>query len=330
MKKIIWLILIVILLYWGYTNWLKPDPAPVLNLPVDSSADIEWRTYTNNSYANFSLQYPSDWEIKNDTNQTQLLSPDGKDAVVVYLQRVPHTGGDDTQTTTTVNGHPALVIQSSIGTIPIKYTIFTLENGEKLEISGYGRIYDEMVSTLVIDSDQPANESENSEENLEENDEVSTDDSTVAEDNEEELSPDNSGNQNPPPAKISGPEDIRLFFSKSGENECNIVYGLNKPIDDRYGTDEINALIALLGGLTAEERTAGYFTSLPDGTRLRKLTITSDGVATADFNAPLNSGGGSCSMAARRAQITQTLLQFPDVNTVIITVDGDEETALQP
>jgi hypothetical protein len=63
---------------------------------------------------------------------------------------------------------------------------------------------------------------------------------------------------------------------------------------------------------------------------LRKLTIT-DGVATADFSGEMQAyGGGSLRVTLIRQQITQTLMQFPTVNEVVIAIEGETESVLQP
>ncbi|PIP22172.1 MAG: hypothetical protein COX38_02115, partial [Candidatus Nealsonbacteria bacterium CG23_combo_of_CG06-09_8_20_14_all_39_25] len=40
--------------------------------------------------------------------------------------------------------------------------------------------------------------------------------------------------------------------------------------------------------------------------------------------------GGSCKVSAIRAQITQTLKQFPTVDEVVISINGRTEDILQP
>jgi len=63
---------------------------------------------------------------------------------------------------------------------------------------------------------------------------------------------------------------------------------------------------------------------------LRKLTIQ-DGVATADFSREIEAyGGGSLRVSLLRQQIVQTLKQFPTVKQVVIAVEGETETVLQP
>jgi spore germination protein GerM len=90
------------------------------------------------------------------------------------------------------------------------------------------------------------------------------------------------------------------------------------------------ALNELLYGLSWDEANAGYFNSINQGVKINSLNIV-DGVARADFDKRMDEAmGGSCRVAAIRAQITQTLMQFPTVKSVVISVDGNSEEALQP
>jgi spore germination protein GerM len=59
--------------------------------------------------------------------------------------------------------------------------------------------------------------------------------------------------------------------------------------------------------------------------------VIQNGVATADFSRELRAyGGGSARVQAIRAQITQTLLQFPQVRDVRLTIEGQAEGVLEP
>ncbi len=94
------------------------------------------------------------------------------------------------------------------------------------------------------------------------------------------------------------------------------------------------ALEALLRGATEEEINQGFVSNINSGVRIQKLTIdpsADGGVAKVDFDEQLEfQVGGSCRVAAIRAQITQTLKQFPTVNEVIISINGRTEDILQP
>ncbi len=90
------------------------------------------------------------------------------------------------------------------------------------------------------------------------------------------------------------------------------------------------ALEQLLAGPTSEEQAEGYRTSLPAGVTIKRLEIT-DGVAKADFSPALERGvGGSCRVTAIRAQLEQTLRQFPTVTSVVISINNRTEDILQP
>jgi len=90
------------------------------------------------------------------------------------------------------------------------------------------------------------------------------------------------------------------------------------------------ALEALLRGATQEEINNGFVSNINLGTRVQKLTIE-NGVVKVDFDEQLEfQVGGSCRVAAIRAQITETLKQFPTVDSVIISINGRTENILQP
>jgi spore germination protein GerM len=63
---------------------------------------------------------------------------------------------------------------------------------------------------------------------------------------------------------------------------------------------------------------------------LRSLTLT-DGIALADFSKEMAAYGGESQRASRiHAQITRTLLEFPAVRDVRITIDGQRDRLLEP
>ena len=103
------------------------------------------------------------------------------------------------------------------------------------------------------------------------------------------------------------------------------------PVDRRIAeTSAVGraAVSELLKGPTDAERLEGFTTAIPPGASLASLVI-SGRLATANFSA-LNPPGGSCAVAAVRAQIDNTLLQFDTVDEIVIKVDGNADTALQP
>ncbi|GAG64263.1 unnamed protein product [marine sediment metagenome] len=87
---------------------------------------------------------------------------------------------------------------------------------------------------------------------------------------------------------------------------------------------------ALLRGATQEEIDQGFVSNINSGVRIQSLTIENS-IAKIDFDEQLGfQVGGSCRVAAIWAQITETLKQFPSVDSIIISINGRTEDILQP
>lgn len=120
--------------------------------------------------------------------------------------------------------------------------------------------------------------------------------------------------------------DVLVFFSNKGECE-NVT--LTKRIISETVTPARSALEQLLMGPTKLEKSEGFRTNINSGVKINSLVID-NGVAKVDFSKELETTGGSCRVSAIRAQITKTLQQFRTVRDVIISINGDSETILQP
>jgi immunoglobulin-like protein involved in spore germination/sporulation and spore germination protein len=124
---------------------------------------------------------------------------------------------------------------------------------------------------------------------------------------------------------------VKVFFSNNKLDpaiSCTKVFPIVRPI---IKTKEVGfvSLFELLRGVLPGE-SSDYYTSIPKGTQINSLVLR-DGTAYADFNYALEyNGGGSCHVQAVRAQIEQTLLQFPTIKKVVITVNGRGGDVLQP
>jgi len=147
--------------------------------------------------------------------------------------------------------------------------------------------------------------------------------------------PENNREFNLPIRFVEGPQDkmqVKVFFNNSKldpEFSCNKVSLVLREIPKTEGVARA-ALEELLKGPTEEEKAEGYFTSINQGVIIQSLIIE-NGVAKVDFDEQLGyQVGGSCKVAAIRAEITQTLRQFPTVKNVIISIDGRTEDILQP
>jgi hypothetical protein len=126
---------------------------------------------------------------------------------------------------------------------------------------------------------------------------------------------------------------IKVYFNNDKmdpEISCNKVFAAEREIlkIEAIGTAVVNEL---LNGPTQAEKDQGFFTNINSGVRLLSLNVDENGTAYADFDKQLETGiGGSCKVAAIRAQITETLKQFPTVKNVVISIDGRTEDILQP
>lgn len=128
-------------------------------------------------------------------------------------------------------------------------------------------------------------------------------------------------------------EEYKLFFGNEDFNsriaDCEDlfpVYRYGKGVEDIIN----NSLTELLKGPSQTEQEQGYYTSLNSGVRLLGIRMES-GTVFADFSWELEEDvAGSCQTLAIRAQINETLLQFEGVVKVVILVEGNPESVLQP
>lgn len=124
-----------------------------------------------------------------------------------------------------------------------------------------------------------------------------------------------------------------VYFSNSKldpEVSCLKVFSVSRPI----GNKELSlqkAIENLLQGPTEKDRENGYFTNIPENVRVNKIERI--GISTrVDLSNDIEVGmGGSCRVAAVRAQIIKTVLAFDrSIRSVVISVEGEVESALQP
>ncbi|NUM25434.1 MAG: GerMN domain-containing protein [Candidatus Buchananbacteria bacterium] len=126
---------------------------------------------------------------------------------------------------------------------------------------------------------------------------------------------------------------VKVFFTNIKEDpevkDCSKVYPTVREI--QFDVNPIaGALDQLLAGTTEEEMKNGFVDSLPEDVKVQKIELK-DGVLNVDFDQALQAGvGGSCRVTAIRSQITETLKQFDTVKQVVISIDGETETILQP
>ena len=126
---------------------------------------------------------------------------------------------------------------------------------------------------------------------------------------------------------------VKVFFNNSNldpEISCNKVFPVDRAIAATQAPARTVLELLLAGNLTDEEKADGFTTSINPGVKIQQLTIE-NGIAKVDFSEELEKAvGGSCRVSAIRAQIIETLKQFPSVDEVIISINGRTEDILQP
>lgn len=126
---------------------------------------------------------------------------------------------------------------------------------------------------------------------------------------------------------------VTVFFGNTIKDpevlDCSRVFSVTRTIPKTQAIARA-ALNELLAGPTAQEAQAGYTTSINSGVEIQSLVIE-DATAKVDFTPRLDEDmGGSCRVTAIRSQITETLKQFPTVDDVVISIDGETDLILQP
>jgi Spore germination protein len=129
---------------------------------------------------------------------------------------------------------------------------------------------------------------------------------------------------------LEGDKEISVYFLNIESQEEELVE-VKRTIPYEPGISiHFAAINQLLNGPTEDESERGIFSMINPGTVVYDLTIE-DGVAIVDFNEKLQEGvAGSASVMAIRNQIERTLLQFDDINEVVISINGESEEILQP
>jgi spore germination protein GerM len=127
---------------------------------------------------------------------------------------------------------------------------------------------------------------------------------------------------------------LKIYFGNSEfekENQdCTQTYPVKRNISSNTKNPQRTALDMLLEGPTFTEKQSGYLTSINSSVLVQSLVIEKN-TAKVDFNNQLNQGvAGSCRVLNIRSQITNTLRQFPNIENVVISVDGQVDDILQP
>jgi len=128
-------------------------------------------------------------------------------------------------------------------------------------------------------------------------------------------------------------DHYEVYFSNGKldpETSCLKVF----PISNSVGNEELSlrkALETMLQGPSEKDKADGYYTNIPANVKVNKIEQRGNSVKV-DLSKDIEVGmGGSCRVAAVRAQIVKTVLAFDrSIRSVTISVEGEVETALQP
>ena len=138
---------------------------------------------------------------------------------------------------------------------------------------------------------------------------------------------------------------VKIYFQNTEGDpnftDCSIVYPVEREVtvtdQTNFSSQLVNAALNnLIAGPTETDKKNGFISQLPaEGIRIQKIEVAQDAagknIIRVDFNQTLQTGvAGSCRVTGIRAQITQTIKQFPGVDDVVISIDGKTEDILQP
>jgi putative hemolysin len=121
---------------------------------------------------------------------------------------------------------------------------------------------------------------------------------------------------------------VELYFSNETLGDpCGEVFPVTRQVPD--DTPAVDALASLLAGPTQAEIAEGYggwFSAETEGL-LRSVGVT-EGTAHVDFadlRSVIPNASTSCGSATLLAQLDHTLLQFPEIDSTIYSINGSAE-----
>lgn len=158
-----------------------------------------------------------------------------------------------------------------------------------------------------------------------------TENREIKEDKEKRLSQKNLQQEQTKEVKNNKGQEmmtIDVFFAKNPESQenCKKVFAVKRTIPKTIAVARAS-ILELLKGVNSQDFSQNYFSEIPRDVKLKSIRIANT-VAYVDFSKNLNNVAGSCRVEMIESQITATLKQFPSINKVVITADG--QTTLQP
>ncbi len=138
-------------------------------------------------------------------------------------------------------------------------------------------------------------------------------------------------NQQIPANVFEWEKPVNIYFwndDLGSRQDCDEVFAVSHRVLNAE-TLGPGAIDLLLKGPNLREEQTGYSTAIAENVLLQKFEVT-NGTAYVDFSEELSRASGSCRVRGIRAQIERTLLDLPDIDQVVLSVNGETEGILEP
>ena len=120
-----------------------------------------------------------------------------------------------------------------------------------------------------------------------------------------------------PPSPPPVAQTVQIYWLKNTENSLELV---SRPVT--VSSSESNIVLQeAFNGLLKGSTDAALDSTIPQGTKLRGMTIQNDGIHI-DLSQEFTTGGGSASMSSRLAQVIYTATSLQPKAKVWIDVEG--------
>lgn len=126
--------------------------------------------------------------------------------------------------------------------------------------------------------------------------------------------------QSPQPVQPTTEEKVQVYWLNDVNNRIELVASSVK-LDDAEEPGEV--LKGAFAQLLAGPGDSAVATTIPQGTKLRRLYLETDGVHV-DLSKEFTTGGGSASMTGRLAQVLYTASSLDPNTNVWLEVEGEQ------
>jgi spore germination protein GerM len=119
-----------------------------------------------------------------------------------------------------------------------------------------------------------------------------------------------------------GPRDVVTVFFSKAQGSQSIVDDVARKLPEEAQAEPVQfALTELLKGPTPEEKTQGFYSEIPKGTKLLGVKAY-DHTLTVNLSKQFTVGGGSTSMQQRVEEIKKTVYSVDSNHQLTLAVEG--------